>query len=439
MKEEKRVRFPWSLLYSLFLVALALLFPVQPGYAQSSQPPKETEYRSFGAPDTVTNRIEADLFGKDYLLDTEFFNPWYEWKEEIFEKYGYIFALDYYPVALKANHSLPGKDDYASGAVFRFSGFWQLLGRGTKNTGTLVYLLEHRHGYSGALPSPFYLENLGNVGFSEIPFGDDGWHLTNFYWDQEWNEGQFGVVAGFIDVTDWVDVWAFTSPWTDFYNFVFSIGAATFDLPDDAALGLGAGAWINNSIYLMAGFEDLNSDPTDPIEGFKTFWDDHEFFKHLEIGWSTSSKEQYYLDNLHLTLWHADERDKIGVEDGWGAFLSFSHTFDGKWLMFARGGFAEDGGSLLKRSVSVGGGYAPNGMKTPGAGHQIGFGVNWGKPNESLLGVNLDDQYTAEVYCRFQVTRELAITPDVQVLINPALNPEESTILVFGLRARLAF
>jgi porin len=192
-------------------------------------------------------------------------------------------------------------------------------------------------------------------------------------------------------------------------------------------------------VYLIAGFEDLNADPTDPFQGFETFWNDHEFFKHVELGWSTSAKEQYYLDNLHLTVWHADERDEIGVEDGWGAFLSFSHTFNGKWLMFTRGGFAEDGGSLLKRSVSIGGGYAPNGMGAPGAGHQLGFGANWGKPNDALFGTDLDDQYAMEVYFRLQVTKELAITPDVQLLIDPALNPDEDSIWVYGLRARLAF
>jgi porin len=425
------------------ILILSVILSCSPVHAvekkPSSPPPAEKEYRSFGGPDTVPKRIEADLFEKEYLFDTEFMNPWYGWKEQLFEKYGYLFAVDYYPVALKATQTLPNRDDDAASAVFRFSGFWQLLGRGTRNTGTLVYLVEHRHGYTDTLPSAFALQNLGQAGFMEIPFGDDGWHLTNFYWNQEWNDGEFGIAAGFLDVTDWVDVWALTSPWTDFYNFVFSIGAATFDLPDDAALGFGAGAWLTKSIYVIGGFEDLNSDPTDPFNGFNTFWNDHEFFKHLEIGWSTSAREQYYLDNLHLTLWHADERDEIGIDAGWGGFLSFSHTFGDKWLTFARGGFAEDGGSLLTRSLSIGGGYAPGGIKTPGVGHMLGIGANWGRPNENLFGDNLDDQVTAEAYCRIQLTRELAITPDVQLLINPALNPDENAIWVFGIRARLGF
>jgi porin len=104
--------------------------------------------------------------------------------------------------------------------------------------------------------------------------------------------------------------------------------------------------------------------------------------------------------------------------------------------MFTRGGFADDGGSLLEKSISIGGGYAPNGIGAPGAGPQLGFGVNWGQPNDALFGPD-DDQYAFEVYYRIQVTKELAITPDVQLLLDPAQNPEEDSIWVFGLRARI--
>jgi porin len=67
----------------------------------------------------------------------------------------------------------------------------------------------------------------------------------------------------------------------------------------------------------------------------------------------------------------------------------------------------------------------------------IGLGFNWGKPNQtSFAGAN--DQYTTELFWRYQLTRELAITPSVQLLIDPALNPSEDQIWVFGLRMRLA-
>ena len=83
---------------------------------------------------------------------------------------------------------------------------------------------------------------------------------------------------------------------------------------------------------------------------------DHEFFKTIELGWTTSH-DRFYLDNTHLTYWHADEREEAGVSKGWGLNFSFAHAFDDKWMPFARAGYAKDGGSLLQRTFSTGLGY----------------------------------------------------------------------------------
>ena len=219
-------------------------------------------------------------------------------------------------------------------------------------------------------------------------------------------------------------------------NFVFSTGAATISLPNDAALGAAAGAWLNDKTYMIGSLVDTNSDPTDPFEGFDTFFDKNEYFSHIEIGWTTS-KERAYLDNTHLTLWHADERKTAAVASGWGAVFSFSRYINKQIMPFLRAGYAEDGGSLLQKSVSAGIGYQPKQHSTA-PGNLLGFGANWGQPNKAVFGTGLDDQYSFELFYRLQVTRELAITPDIQLLINPALNPTEDSIFVFGLRGRLA-
>ena len=126
------------------------------------------------------------------------------------------------------------------------------------------------------------------------------------------------------------------------------------------------------------------------------------------------------------------------MEDGWGGVLSFNHTIGSKWLAFVRTGWAEDGGSLLERSVSIGGGYKPGSMETLGSISQLGFGANWGQPNDALFGTDLDDQYALEAYFRWQLSKEIALTPSVQLLIDPALNPDDDSIWVTGLRARIA-
>ena len=64
-----------------------------------------------------------------------------------------------------------------------------------------------------------------------------------------------------------------------------------------------------------------------------------------------------------------------------------------------------------------------------------GFGVNWGNPSDR----SLRHQYTGELFYRVQLAQNLAITPSVQLLIDPALNPDENALVVYGLRTRMAF
>jgi porin len=59
--------------------------------------------------------------------------------------------------------------------------------------------------------------------------------------------------------------------------------------------------------------------------------------------------------------------------------------------------------------------------------------------SRSAEGSATEDQYTVEAYYRVQLYDRLAITPDLQLIKNPAANPDEDLIWIAGLRARLAF
>ena len=377
----------------------------------------------FGGPNAVENQLHDDR-----AVDrSTFFEKYFAWKDELTEKHGFSFSLDYSAVGLGANES-PG-DDRASGGMVRFFGSWDLVGRSTKNTGAFVWKLEPRHAYTDVAPSGFGF-NLGYVGLIEPPFSDQGARLTNLYWRQRLAGGRITLLGGFLDATDYVDVYSLASPWTGFLNFAFSTGTTTLAVPNDAAFGIAAGAMLTDNIFLIGSLSDLNADPTDPGETVDSFFSDHEYFKSIEIGWSTS-QDRIYLDNVHLTLWHADERVEATTPSGWGANFSWTHYINDKWLPFVRAGYADEGGSLMQNSVSIGFGYQRN----PGK-NLLGFGLNWGAPNESTWEPGLPNQYTAELFYRWQLSKAIAITPDVEYLINPALYPDTDSIWVFGLRVR---
>lgn len=115
-----------------------------------------------------------------------------------------------------------------------------------------------------------------------------------------------------------------------------------------------------------------------------------------------------------------------------GVAFSYITRVDEKWLPFVRGGYADDGGSFLQKSLGVGFLYQPDERG------ELGIGLNWGEPNETTFVPGLDDQYTMEVFYHLQLTQQFALTPSVEYIKNPALNPDDDKIWVLGLRARLA-
>ena len=393
---------------------------------------ESAERRQFGGPNAVERQLEEDAEPKTpaFRFDnlSRRLESYFNFKQRTQEQRGLSFGADYSAVYLNASDSLG--DDDAGGGMIRFYGVWDLVGRGTQDSGALVYKFEHRHRYTDIAPSGFGF-NLGYVGLMTPPFSNQGLRATNLYWRQRGGNGGYTWIAGFLDATDYVDVYALASPWTGFFNFAFSTGGATIAVPNDATLGVAGAAMLTDQVYIIGGLVDANSDPTHPFDGFDTFFDDSEFFTNVELG-VTTSKGRIYVDNYHVTVWHKDRQQVAGVPQGWGVNLSLSRLLNDKWMPFLRVGYADDGGTLLEKSVSVGFGYQPATERD-----YFGVGFNWGEPNENTFVPGLSDQYSFEVFYRLQFSEQFAITPDIQLLINPALNPAEDKIWLFGLRARM--
>ena len=386
--------------------------------------------RKLGGPEQVENRLYIDSNQVTPMFPSNFARGYFDWKDRIKEENGIGIGGDYSLAYLKSSDS-PGVDD-AFGGMYRFFGSWEVFSGSKGNSGALIWKVEHRHAYGGNIPPGSLGIEIGYLGLFLPPFSDQGTRLTNLYWRQRMKGGNLLFVGGFVDVTDYVDVYMLASPWTGYFNFAFSTGSASMPVPNEG-LGLALGGYLNDSVYMIAGFADSNSDPTKPGEGFDTFFDDREYFSHFEIGWN-SSRETAFLNNVHLTLWHADERDAAATPDGWGANISLSRSVNEHWIPFIRAGYAKDGGSLLEKSISAGFAY-----QTTSGGNQLGVAYNWGSPNDSTWGPGLDKQHTLEAFYRIQLWKELAVTPDIQYIKNPALNSDKDTLWVFGLRARLAF
>jgi porin len=68
----------------------------------------------------------------------------------------------------------------------------------------------------------------------------------------------------------------------------------------------------------------------------------------------------------------------------------------------------------------------------------IGVGLNWGVPNDEFYG-DADTQWTSELFYRYQAGKHLQITPSLQFISHPALNPKTDQLTLFGLRLEASF
>jgi porin len=94
--------------------------------------------------------------------------------------------------------------------------------QGAADAGSLVFKAEYR-GKLGTSLSPQALgPTLGYAGLTAVALSDADAPLTNFHWTQAFADNRFAVIAGVVDVTDHLDVYALVNPWTEFNNLSFS-------------------------------------------------------------------------------------------------------------------------------------------------------------------------------------------------------------------------
>lgn len=424
-------------LISYLIIYLTSIFWSFTAYAQSSIPNQQNFASSAATgPGSVDTTLSEEFTTESQRAAARkggFYDKYLDFKKSITEQSGFEFGFDYNALILSATSSL-GEKTGASG-VFRAFGEWNLVGKKSEkqNYGSLIYKFENRHKYNTQITPKELGAEVGYIGLPAITFSNKQWLLTNLYWIENFLNNRLEIIAGVVDSTDYIDLYSFTDNWTAFNNFAFATNP-TIPAPDQ---GFGAALrfLLTNNIYLLGGVADTNGDPNRPEKFYTSFFHDSELFSHFEAGW-ISSWDKRFNDNIHLISWYADSRSKVQIPYGWGWAFSANKLLAEQWEPFFRLGYAKKGGVLWDETAMVGIGYYLN--KNDTSGKILNFGLDWSRPSRDLFPDTLRDQYTAEIYYRFRVLKVLLITPAVQFLFNPALNPDKNLITIFGLRGRLS-
>jgi len=237
----------------------------------------------------------------------------------------------------------------AASNVFRFYGTWTVTGRGTPDSGVLIFKIEDRSAIGNKISPQALGPSLGYAGLFSTTFSDAGGVLTNFYWRQQFTGGRGAFIVGQVDPSDYISVNSIASPWTGFTNLAFE-QQPTVAIPSQG-LG-GAVLWrLDDNWGLLAGLTDANGDPSDPFESAKNLFNEGELFKHIAVGWAPDWGDRYD-QTVQLTLWQVDERKEAGVEEGHGvAFLASTRINNHQQLAPFRAHGLRQGRRFAERSL----------------------------------------------------------------------------------------
>lgn len=397
-------------------------------YASASPEYKSgySEKPVFGGPNSPQGQLEEDDRVKEpafrFPAVDDAFQPWRDWKRGLNEKHGLQLSGHYSTLFQGLSDSITG-EDYASSGVLRLVGSWTLVGRDTPDAGSLVMMIDNRHAFRSVAPS-----NLGSqagyIGVTGTLYSDIGWSIVNLNWQQRFNDGNTGLLVGRYDPNDYMNILGYVNPWTTFSNVAILLEPSVA-FPD-SSWGAGAAHYFDGQWYALGGINDANGTVSDDLDFFPG---GAEFFTYGEVGWSPSKADRYF-KNVHLTAWHVDDRKDAGIPSAQGIAFAANWTYDKTWMSFVRAGLSSGTAPIYNRSATIG--FI---RQFKFRSDLAGVGINWGDPPDSTLR----DQTTIEAFWRFQFAQNLAFTPSVQYLINPALNTQDDSVWVFGLRTRLTF
>jgi porin len=378
---------------------------------------------SFAARTAIKVQLEEDDEIKEPAFRFESLDeslqPWFDQKRILNKNLGVQLGVDYNYMVQHATEVVSG-DRNASSGIFRLYGKWDLVDRGGPNQGSFFMKVEHRHRIGDVAPADL-ANNVGYAGVTGLLFSDVGLIIESFNWQQSFNQGRSGLIVGRFDPNDYMDVSGYSNPWESFHNLNVLLNTS-IALPD-VSLGAGAMHYFNEQAYILGSVNDANGTITEN----KGFQHGSEFFKQVGIGW-TPSRKQRYSKNLQITYWEVDEREAKNIPNSDGIAINANWSFNNRWMIFSRAGWSDGRASIYEETYTLG--FL---RKIQYPSDILGLVINWGDPAKPTQ----KQQTTVELAYKSQFAQNLIMTPSIQWISNPALNPDEDSIFIFGLRVRL--
>lgn len=421
------------------LAAMALLAMAGSGTAQTSTAPHQPNTKAgynqaptLEGPNGVTSLLAEDDAITGGALQTktmrQLMAPWYAFKKRLNDNYGLQLSFSHQTLFQSANETLTGISK-AAGARGQIQGAWTLLGRGTQNSGKLTFSFQNRNAVNQQIPPSQLAGQFGSISGSGTGFNDVGMIVNEFAWRQSLFDGRFKFIVGNMSAISWYNTSALSSSLRGFQNT--GLQSSLSKPTPGRGLGFGIGVEITPNFVVVAGIHDANS--TAKESPFDTIGQ-QEYYTAIEFRYLPSDKKRWKWDTLKLQFWHQNALVEKGIAESSGLTFQASHLFNDRWYPFVMGGWSDGNASTFKQDLIAGLGVAVDTKNRP-ADDAFGMAIGWGKPSNDAY----QEQLTAEIFYRLQLFESFAITPSVQIVRNPAANPTDDMVVLWGLRTRIQF
>ncbi|MBL8877345.1 MAG: carbohydrate porin [Phycisphaerae bacterium] len=307
-----------------------------------------------------------------------------------------------------------------------FMAAWTLLGRGTQNTGTLVFTTEYRF-QIGEQPPSLLGGQLGVLTAPTAAFNDRGWVVRDAYWLQRLLDGKLRFILGRADISDFIGGMRMQAINTSFFNRAFS-GNAAVAYPAGHGPAAGFSVVPNEFFYVTAGMQNAYS--TSTTIGLNTL-DDGDFFYAIEAG-ITPNIEGLGRGRYRVMYWYMDDRPSLALPSDQGISLIADQDIGDRVIVFARYGHSDGDLTNIKNMGQIGGGI--RGLL--GSEDDLtGLAGSLAEPERA----GWRNEKVVEVFHRWQLTARTQFTVGAQLIVDPSNAPQDDTIGVFSFRFRFDF
>lgn len=312
----------------------------------------------------------------------------------------------------------------ASSGEVSFSARWLLFGQKYNRPFYLSFRLRDRHAYSDHAPSEIS-STAGLLWKTVDGFSDAGFQVPNFYFSQELADARLTLRYGQYSIDYFFDKHDLRSAKRYFLNYAFSNNPAV------AFPGFGAGIiaqWKDEGNWDIA-IGASNIQGTDPTKKVNLSLDSSALFYSVQGGYGFKGIANQNA-RVQLMGWETRSNGEERLSEGRGVSLVLEQKGVSERDHFvARYAFSDGDATDVDQLFMLGWGREIKKYDHLG----IGLGLGRSALDSSAW------QGVGEIYYRWQATKELMITPDLQIILGEGLGDGSSFQVVAGVRAGITF